>query len=95
MFWMLAYPLLGEVGGGLALEFLSFLGPKWHTPIFSMPFQRAQKTLEFQGPAPYLLALVMDMHAFKTLCTGPINQRCINIYIFLAFLLNFSTTNFQ
>ncbi len=27
MFWMRAYPLRGEVGGGWALEFSSFLGP--------------------------------------------------------------------
>jgi hypothetical protein len=27
MFWMRAYPLLGQVEGGWALEFLSFLGP--------------------------------------------------------------------
>ncbi len=28
---MRAYPLLGQVGGGWALEFESFLGPvKWH-----------------------------------------------------------------
>jgi hypothetical protein len=31
MLWMRAYPLLGQVGGGWALEFESFLGPvKWH-----------------------------------------------------------------
>ena len=31
MFWMRAYQLRGKVGGGWALEFLSFLGPvKWH-----------------------------------------------------------------
>ncbi len=31
MFWMRAYPLLGQVGGVWALEFESFLGPvKWH-----------------------------------------------------------------
>jgi hypothetical protein len=31
MLWMCAYPLLGQVGGGWALEFDSFLGPvKWH-----------------------------------------------------------------
>jgi hypothetical protein len=31
MFWMRAYPILGDVGGGCALEFLNFLGPvKWH-----------------------------------------------------------------
>ncbi len=49
MFWMRAYPLVGEVGGGWALEFSSFLGPKWHSLIGLMPFHRAQKTLEFQG----------------------------------------------
>jgi hypothetical protein len=36
MFWMRAYPLRGEVGGGWALEFESFLGPvKWHRARFS------------------------------------------------------------
>ncbi len=31
MFWMRAYPLLGQVGGGWALGLESFLGPmKWH-----------------------------------------------------------------
>jgi hypothetical protein len=43
MFWRRGYTLLGEVGGGWALEFPSFLGPKWH---------RAQKTWEFQGATP-------------------------------------------
>ncbi len=34
MFWMGAYTLRGEVGGGWALEFPSFLGPvKWEQPI--------------------------------------------------------------
>ncbi len=27
MFWMRAYPLRGQVGGGWALEFESFFGP--------------------------------------------------------------------
>jgi hypothetical protein len=27
-------------------------GPKWHSPIGSLPFHRAQKTREFQGPTP-------------------------------------------
>jgi len=35
--------------GGCALEILTFLGPKWHSPIGSCPF-RAQKSLDFQGP---------------------------------------------
>jgi hypothetical protein len=31
---------------------VSFLGTKWHSPIGSMLFHRAQKTLNLQGPAP-------------------------------------------
>ncbi len=39
MFWMRAYPLLGQVGGGWALEFSSFLGPvKWHQADRRVPF---------------------------------------------------------
>ncbi len=44
------HPVLGQVGGGWALEISTFLGPKWHSPICSMPFHRAQKSLDFQGP---------------------------------------------
>ncbi len=44
MFWMRAYPLLGEVGGGWALEFESFFSPvKWHRFDRRLPFG-AQKT---------------------------------------------------
>ncbi len=39
MFWMRAYPLQGEVGGGWVLEFESFLGPvKWHRAELWVPF---------------------------------------------------------
>jgi hypothetical protein len=52
MFWMVAYTLRGEVGGGWALEFPSFLGPvKWERADRLVPFG-AQKTREFQGPTP-------------------------------------------
>jgi hypothetical protein len=52
MFWLRAYPLCGEVGGGWALEFPSFLGPvKWERADRRVPFG-AQKTREFQGPTP-------------------------------------------
>jgi hypothetical protein len=44
MFWMRAYPLQGQVGGGWALEFESFLGPvKWHRAVRRVPIG-AQKT---------------------------------------------------
>jgi hypothetical protein len=39
MFWMRAYPLRGQVGGGCALEIESFLGPvKWHRADSRVPF---------------------------------------------------------
>ncbi len=40
---------------------------KWQSPIGSMPFHRAQKTLDFQCSTP---SQVMDRYASKTLCTG-------------------------
>ncbi len=44
MFWIRAYPLRGEVGGGWALEFSSFLGPvKWHWADRQVPFHRCIK----------------------------------------------------
>ncbi len=58
MFWMRAYhPLLGKVGGGWVLEISSFLGPKWHSPIGSMPFHKAQP--------PIPLALVKHVHGTR------------------------------
>jgi hypothetical protein len=61
MFWRRGYTLRGEVGGGRALEFPSFLGPvKWHRADRRVPF----------GPNPLQLPQVMYIHASKTLCTG-------------------------
>jgi hypothetical protein len=48
MFWMRAYQLRGEVGGGWALEFESFLGPvKFHRAYRRVPFG-AQKAREIK-----------------------------------------------
>jgi hypothetical protein len=46
------------------------LGPKWHSPIGSMPFHRAQKTLHFHARNPPI-SHVMYLPASKTLSTGP------------------------
>ncbi len=55
MLWMRAYLLRGEVGGGWALEFSSFLGPvKWHLADRQVPFG-AQK---IPGPNPLPLPQV-------------------------------------
>ncbi len=52
MFWMRAYPLQGQVGGGWALELESLLGPvKWDRADRRVPFG-AQKTQKLQGPTP-------------------------------------------
>jgi hypothetical protein len=53
MFWMRAYPLRGEVGGGWALEFLSFLGPvKWHRVDRRVPFGAQKIEEEIGGVYP-------------------------------------------
>jgi hypothetical protein len=55
MFWMCAYPLRGQVGGGWALDIKNFLGPvKWHQADRRVPFG-AQKTRDFQGPTSFQL----------------------------------------
>jgi hypothetical protein len=70
MFSMRAYPFRGEVGGGWALEFESFLGPvKWQRADRQVPFG-AQKTREVQGPTPsHFPKQWMCTHP-KTVCTG-------------------------
>jgi hypothetical protein len=57
MFWIRAYPLRGEVGGGWALEFSSFLGPvKWHLADRRVPFG-AQKTRSLHMILNHLILL--------------------------------------
>ncbi len=54
MFWMQAYPLRGQVGGGSALEIKSFLAPvKWHRANRRVPFG-AQKTRDTKHDEEYL-----------------------------------------
>ncbi len=70
MFWMRAYPLLGQVGGGWALEISSFLGPTMALAYRLDAISQGPKNSQFLGPNPLPLALVMDKHASKTFCTG-------------------------
>ena len=69
MFWMRAYPLLGQVGGGWALEFLSF-GPQIAFTFRLDAISQGPNNSRIPGPNPLPLALVMDLHASKTLRTG-------------------------
>jgi hypothetical protein len=53
MFWMGAYPLRGQVGGGWALEFESFLGPvKWHRADRRLPFEAQKLKISRAQPPP-------------------------------------------
>ncbi len=56
---MRAYPLLGEVEGGWALDANRLDA-----------ISQGPKNSQIPGPNPLPLLLVMDMHASKTLCTG-------------------------
>ncbi len=89
IFWMRAFPLLGQVGGGWALKFL-ILGPKWHSPIGLIPFHRAQKTLNFQVPTPSHLPSSWICSNAKHYPRGCINHRCINSYYLLLHYIFFS-----
>ncbi len=61
-----------------------FLGPKQHSPIGSMPFHWAQKSLHFPGPkppptCPHNGCCPQQKHYTR----GRINHRCINSYYLL------------
>jgi hypothetical protein len=58
MFWMRANPLRGQVEGGWALEFQSFLGPvKWHQADRRVPL----------GPKNLRL-LILLYYLYSVLC---------------------------
>jgi hypothetical protein len=60
MFWMRAYPLCGEVGGGWALEFSSFLGPvKWERADRRVPFGAIYAPMIYTAPC-----IMFWMHAY-------------------------------
>jgi hypothetical protein len=69
MFWMCEYPLLEQVGG-FGPGNLKFFGPQMALPYWLDAISQGPKNSRIPGPNPLLLALVMDMLASKTLCTG-------------------------
>ncbi len=71
MFWMCAYPLQGQVGGGWALEIV-----KWHRADRRVLFG-AQKTRDFQGPTPSHLPKYWICTHSKHNARGCIHHRCI------------------
>ena len=52
MFWMRAYPLLGQVGGGLGPGNLKFFGLKMALTYRLHAISQGPKTRDFQGPTP-------------------------------------------
>ncbi len=77
MFLMRAYPLLGQVWGGWALELSSFLCPKWHSHWFNA-ISQSPKNSQMPGPNPLPLALYWICTHPKHYAWGCINHRCIN-----------------
>ena len=56
MFWRRGYTLRGDVGGGWALEFPSFLGPvKWHRADRRVPFQHSVSV----SPGKFLILIIL------------------------------------
>jgi hypothetical protein len=47
-----------------------FFGPQMALAYWLDAISQGPKKSQFPGPNPLQLALVMDMHASKTLCTG-------------------------
>ncbi len=70
MFSMCAYPLLGQVAGVWALEISSFLGPQMALAYQLNAISQGPNNSRIPGPNHLPLALVVDMYASKTLCTG-------------------------
>ncbi len=66
MFWMGAYTLRGEVGGGWKWK------KKWKMELAYrlVPILQGPKNSGIPGPNPLPLPQVMYMHPSKTLCTG-------------------------
>jgi hypothetical protein len=72
--------LLNRTSAVMLLTGYWLLGPKWHSPIGSMPFHRAQKIPDFQGPTPSTCPRNECCPHQKHSAQGCINHRCINSY---------------
>ncbi len=84
MFWMCAYSLLGQAGGGCwPQKSRLFMGLKWHSPNGSTLYQKTQKSLNLQGPTPSHLPSYWICSKPSRL--GCINHRSINSYYILPF----------
>jgi hypothetical protein len=69
MFWIRAYPYLGK-WGMLGPGIREFFGPQMALTYLLDAISQGPKNSQIKGPNPLPLALVMDMHTSKTLCTG-------------------------
>jgi hypothetical protein len=73
MFWMHAIPCISNTrssGRGLGPVNLEFFGPQIALAYQIDAISQGPKNSPFPGPSPLPLDLVLDMHAYKTLCTG-------------------------
>ncbi len=69
---MRADPLLGQAGGGWAFKSRVFWTPTLMALAYRLDaISQSPKNSLFPGTNPLPLALLMDLHASKTLRTGP------------------------
>jgi hypothetical protein len=71
MLLMRQHPLLGEVGGGWALEIYTFLGQMALSYRLDASSQGPKK-LQFPGPDPLPLALITDAAHIKSITHGAV-----------------------
>ncbi len=90
MFWMRAYPLRGQVGGGWALAFESFLGPvKWHRADRRVPFGAHIGGCGDPPPQNRLSADAWDVYVRKMLRfeTATVCSRTCVVYIISSYVM--------
>ncbi len=89
MFWMRAYPLLVEVGGGWALEFSSFLGPvKWERADRRVPFGAQKRQLHnmrlrcIKSLKYHLCCILLEMYvlSMNATCAGGKWPLTLNVF---------------
>jgi hypothetical protein len=76
--------VMGGSGRSRAIKFLyapahpplEFVGPQMALPYRPEAISQGPKNSQIPGPKPLPIALVMDIHASKTLCTG-LYKSCI------------------
>jgi hypothetical protein len=72
MFWMRAYPLLGEMGGRLVPGNLEIFGPQMALAYRLDVISQGPKNSQLPGPNPLPLALMNGYASFQNIMHGAV-----------------------